>query len=176
ENNVPYLGICLGMQVALIEYARHVAGMADAHSTEFNKASTHPVVGLITEWLDSDGAVETRSEDSDLGGTMRLGSQACNLVKGTKARAIYGKDVIQERHRHRYEVNNHFLPQLKEAGLVVSGLSADNQLVEIIEIPTHPWFVASQFHPEFCSTPRDGHPLFEGFVAASHQHQKQQRV
>ena len=176
ENNVPYLGICLGMQVALIEYARHVAGMADAHSTEFNKASTHPVVGLITEWLDSDGALETRSEDSDLGGTMRLGSQACNLVKGTKAQAIYGKDVIQERHRHRYEVNNHFLPQLKEAGLVVSGLSADNQLVEIIEIPTHPWFVASQFHPEFCSTPRDGHPLFEGFVAASHQHQKQQRV
>lgn len=176
ENNVPYLGICLGMQVALIEYARHVAGMADAHSTEFNKASTHPVVGLITEWLDADGALETRSEDSDLGGTMRLGSQACNLVKGTKARAIYGKDVIQERHRHRYEVNNHFLPQLKEAGLVVSGLSADNQLVEIIEIPTHPWFVASQFHPEFCSTPRDGHPLFEGFVAASHQHQKQQRV
>ncbi|MEN3157548.1 CTP synthase [Alkalimonas sp. NCh-2] len=176
ENNVPYLGICLGMQVALIEYARHVAGMADAHSSEFNKASTHPVVGLITEWLDADGAVETRSEDSDLGGTMRLGSQACNLVKGTKARAIYGKDVIQERHRHRYEVNNHFLPQLKEAGLVVSGLSADNQLVEIIEIPTHPWFVASQFHPEFCSTPRDGHPLFEGFVAASHQHQKQQRV
>ncbi|MEE2023215.1 CTP synthase [Alkalimonas mucilaginosa] len=176
ENNVPYLGICLGMQVALIEYARHVAGMVDAHSSEFNKASTHPVVGLITEWLDADGAVETRSEDSDLGGTMRLGSQACNLVKGTKARAIYGKDVIQERHRHRYEVNNHFLPQLKEAGLVVSGLSADNQLVEIIEIPTHPWFVASQFHPEFCSTPRDGHPLFEGFVAASHQHQKQQRV
>ncbi|MCC5826362.1 CTP synthase [Alkalimonas sp.] len=176
ENNVPYLGICLGMQVALIEFARHVAGMADAHSSEFNKASTHPVVGLITEWLDADGALETRSEDSDLGGTMRLGSQACNLVKGTKARAIYGKDVIQERHRHRYEVNNHFLPQLKEAGLVVSGLSADNQLVEIIEIPTHPWFVASQFHPEFCSTPRDGHPLFEGFVAASHQHQKQQRV
>ncbi|SEA79333.1 CTP synthase [Alkalimonas amylolytica] len=176
ENNVPYLGICLGMQVALIEFARHVAGMTDAHSSEFNKASTHPVVGLITEWLDADGALETRSEDSDLGGTMRLGSQACNLVKGTKARAIYGKDVIQERHRHRYEVNNHFLPQLKEAGLVVSGLSADNQLVEIIEIPTHPWFVASQFHPEFCSTPRDGHPLFEGFVAASHQHQKQQRV
>jgi CTP synthase len=176
ENNVPYLGICLGMQVALIEFARHVAGMSDAHSTEFNKASTHPVVGLITEWLDADGAVEVRTETSDLGGTMRLGSQACNLVANTKARAIYGKDVIQERHRHRYEVNNHFLPQLKEAGLVVSGLSADNQLVEMIEIPTHPWFVASQFHPEFCSTPRDGHPLFEGFVAATYQYQKQQRV
>ncbi|MDP4535427.1 CTP synthase [Alkalimonas collagenimarina] len=175
ENNVPYLGICLGMQVALIEFARHVAGMEDAHSTEFNKASSHPVVGLITEWLDADGAVEVRSESSDLGGTMRLGSQSCNLVANTKARATYGKDVIQERHRHRYEVNNHFLPQLKEAGLVVSGLSADNQLVEMIEIPTHPWFVASQFHPEFCSTPRDGHPLFEGFVAATYQYQKQQR-
>ena len=176
ENNVPYLGICLGMQVALIEFARHVAGMDDAHSTEFNKGSTHPVVGLITEWLDADGAVEVRTENSDLGGTMRLGSQSCNLVTDTKARAIYGKDMIQERHRHRYEVNNHFLPQLKEAGLVVSGLSADNQLVEMIEIPTHPWFVASQFHPEFCSTPRDGHPLFEGFVAATYQYQKQQRV
>lgn len=176
ENNIPYLGICLGMQVALIEFARHVAGMDDAHSTEFNKNSTHPVVGLITEWLDADGAVETRSENSDLGGTMRLGSQSCNLVANTKARAVYGNDVIQERHRHRYEVNNHFLPRLKEAGLVVSGLSADNQLVEMIEIPTHPWFVASQFHPEFCSTPRDGHPLFEGFVAATYQYQKQQRV
>lgn len=176
EQKIPYLGICLGMQVALIEYARHVAGMPGAHSTEFNKATPYPVVGLITEWRDADGAVEVRTDKSDLGGTMRLGSQNCNLKENTKAREIYGKAVIQERHRHRYEVNNHLRPQLEEAGLVVSGLSADNQLVEMIEIPDHPWFVAGQFHPEFNSTPRDGHPLFQSFVAAAHQFQKQQRV
>lgn len=176
ENNVPYLGICLGMQVALIEYARHVAGMVGAHSTEFNKETPYPIVGLITEWLDAGGSLEKRSDKSDLGGTMRLGSQSCNLIANTKAREIYGKDVIFERHRHRYEVNNNLRPKLEEAGLVVSGLSADNQLVEMIEIPSHPWFVAGQFHPEFNSTPRDGHPLFQGFVAAAHKHQKQQRV
>jgi CTP synthase len=176
ENKVPYLGICLGMQVALIEYARNVVGMTHAHSTEFNKDTPYPVVGLITEWRDADGSVETRTDKSDLGGTMRLGSQNCNLIDNTKAREIYGKAVIQERHRHRYEVNNHLRPQLEEAGLVVSGLSADNQLVEMIEIPSHPFFVAGQFHPEFNSTPRDGHPLFQAFVAAAHKVQKQQRV
>ena len=176
ENKVPYLGICLGMQVALIEYARNVAGLTGAHSTEFNKATPYPVVGLITEWLDADGSVEKRTDKSDMGGTMRLGSQNCNLIDNTKAREIYGKAVIQERHRHRYEVNNHLRPKLEEAGLVVSGLSADNQLVEMIEIPSHPFFVAGQFHPEFNSTPRDGHPLFQAFVAAAHKAQKQQRV
>ncbi|KKO44115.1 CTP synthetase [Arsukibacterium ikkense] len=176
EQGVPYLGICLGMQVALIDYARNVAGMAGAHSTEFNKDTPYPVVGLITEWLDAAGSVETRSDASDLGGTMRLGSQNCNLVDNTKAREIYGKAVIQERHRHRYEVNNHLRPKLEEAGLVVSGLSADNQLVEMIEIPSHPFFVAGQFHPEFNSTPRDGHPLFQAFVAAAYKIQKKQRV
>jgi len=176
EQKVPYLGICLGMQVALIEYARNVAGLSGAHSTEFNKATPYPVVGLITEWRDADGSVEVRTDKSDLGGTMRLGSQNCNLIDNTKARDIYGKSVIQERHRHRYEVNNNLRPQLEEAGLVISGLSADNQLVEMIEIPDHPWFVAGQFHPEFNSTPRDGHPLFQSFVAAAHKFQKQQRV
>lgn len=174
ENKVPYLGICLGMQVALIEFARNVAGMTDAHSTEFNKATPYPVVGLITEWLDSDGQIEQRTDNSDLGGTMRLGSQNCNLKTNTKARDVYGSDVVSERHRHRYEVNNKYVPTLEEAGLVISGLSADNQLVEMIEIPSHPWFVAGQFHPEFNSTPRDGHPLFQGFVAAAHKFQKQQ--
>lgn len=174
EAKVPYLGICLGMQVALIEFARNVAGMKAAHSTEFNKNTPYPVVGLITEWLDSAGQLEVRSGDSDLGGTMRLGSQNCNLKANTKAREIYGSDVIRERHRHRYEVNNHFIPKLEEAGLIISGLSADNQLVEMIELPNHPWFVAGQFHPEFNSTPRDGHPLFQGFVAAAYKYQKQQ--
>lgn len=174
EAKVPYLGICLGMQVALIEFARNVAGMKAAHSTEFNKNTPYPVVGLITEWLDSAGQLEVRSGDSDLGGTMRLGSQNCNLKANTKARDIYGSDVIRERHRHRYEVNNHFIPKLEEAGLIISGLSADNQLVEMIELPNHPWFVAGQFHPEFNSTPRDGHPLFQGFVAAAYKYQKQQ--
>ncbi len=176
EHKVPYLGICLGMQVALIEYARNVAGMKDAHSTEFNKKTPYPVVGLITEWLDADGKVEQRTDKSDMGGTMRLGSQNCNLKANTKAREIYGNDIISERHRHRYEVNNNYVAQLEEAGLKISGLSADNQLVEMIEIPTHPWFVAGQFHPEFNSTPRDGHPLFQGFVAAAYKYQKQQLV
>ncbi len=167
ENKVPYLGICLGMQVAVIEFARHVAGLEDAHSTEFNAACANPVVGLITEWRDATGSVEQRTDDSDLGGTMRLGGQECRLEPGSTAHSSYGKDVIVERHRHRYEVNNNLLPKLQEAGLIVSGRSKDNALVEVVEVPDHPWFVACQFHPEFTSTPRDGHGLFEGFIRAA---------
>lgn len=174
ENNVPYLGICLGMQVALIEYARNVAEMEAAHSTEFNPNTPNPVVGLITEWIDESGNVETRTEDSDLGGTMRVGSQLCHLVKGSKVHDMYGSDTIYERHRHRYEVNNNLLPQIEKAGLKVTGLSADKKLVEIIENPNHPWFVAAQFHPEFTSTPRDGHPLFEGFIKAAREYQNRE--
>ncbi len=167
ENKVPYLGICLGMQVAVIEYARDVLGWADANSTEFDKSCGHPVVGLITEWQDSTGATKTRSESSDLGGTMRLGAQECQLEEGSQARQCYDKPLIVERHRHRYEVNNNLLPQLTEAGLRVTGRSGDGALVEVIEVADHPWFVACQFHPEFTSTPRDGHPLFSGFVNAA---------
>jgi CTP synthase len=174
ENKVPYLGICLGMQAALIDFARNVAGLTDAHSTEFNAETPHPVIGLINEWLDEEGQIEYRHEKSDLGGTMRLGSQLCHLVKGTKANDVYGRETIYERHRHRYEVNNNYREQLSKAGLVFSGLSTDKTLVEMIEIPDHPWFIAGQFHPEFNSTPRDGHPLFESFIAASFEHQKQQ--
>jgi CTP synthase len=173
ENKIPYLGICLGMQVALIEYARNVAGMEGAHSSEFDKDTPYPVVGLITEWTTESGDVEVRSENSDLGGTMRLGSQQCHLNKDSKARDLYGSASIYERHRHRYEVNNNLLPELKKAGLKVTGLSADKKLVEIIENPEHPWFVAAQFHPEFTSTPRDGHPLFTGFVAAAGEYNKE---
>ena len=172
ENKVPYLGICLGMQVALIEYARNVAGLEGANSTEFNAKSAHPVVGLITEWQDADGNVEVRDEQSDLGGTMRLGAQKCHLTPGSKVSEVYGSDEIVERHRHRYEVNNHYVEQLEKAGLSFTGLSEDKKLVEIIENKDHPWFIAAQFHPEFTSTPRDGHPLFEGFIAAAHTHQK----
>ena len=167
ENNIPYLGICLGMQIAVIEYARNVCGLKGANSTEFDADTEYPVVGLITEWIDEQGNKEQRSEESDLGGTMRLGSQVCHLIPGSKASQIYGAEQIEERHRHRFEVNNNFLPKLKEAGLVIGGLSADKTLVETVELPEHPWFFASQFHPEFTSTPRDGHPLFQGFVAAA---------
>ncbi len=172
ENNIPYLGICLGMQVALIEYARNIAGMSDANSTEMTMNTTHPVIALITEWLNEDGVIETRDEDSDLGGTMRLGAQSCALVEGSLARKLYDSKEILERHRHRYEVNNAFLPELVDAGIRVSGRSVDNDLVEMIELPDHPWFVACQFHPEFTSTPRDGHPLFTGFIEAAIKHQK----
>ncbi|MGL5286213.1 MAG: CTP synthase [Aeromonas sp.] len=172
ENKIPYLGICLGMQVAMIEFARNVAGMEGAHSSEFKKDTPYPVVGLITEWVDEEGNVETRSEKSDLGGTMRLGSQLCHLIEGSKVRELYGSATIYERHRHRYEVNNTLLPKIEAAGLKVTGLSADKKLVEIIEIPDHPWFVAAQFHPEFTSTPRDGHALFAGFVKAAGEYQK----
>ena len=175
ENGVPYLGICLGMQVALIEFARHVAGMEKANSTEFDPETPYPVVGLITEWQDKEGTIIQRDENSDLGGTMRLGAQLCHLLPGSKAHQIYGSDTITERHRHRYEVNNNLREPLEKAGLVFSGLSFDKKLVEMIELPDHPWFVAGQFHPEFTSTPRDGHPLFGGFVAAAKAHQDKQK-
>jgi len=160
------------MQVALIEFARHVAGLEGAHSTEFNSQTPHPVVGLITEWINEEGDVETRHESSDLGGTMRLGAQLCHLKQGTKAAEAYKATTCVERHRHRYEVNNNYIERLEKAGLVFSGLSSDRKLIEMIELPNHPWFVASQFHPEFTSTPRDGHALFEGFIAASYAYQK----
>ena len=167
EHKIPYLGICLGMQVAIIEYARNVVGWEDANSTEFNKNSPHPVIALITEWLNEQGQIEHRSENSDLGGTMRLGAQLCHLEDGSKVRELYGKPEIYERHRHRYEVNNQFIDKLTEMGMKITGRSADGKLVEIVENPNHPWFVAVQFHPEFTSTPRDGHPLFAGFVKAA---------
>ena len=168
EKGVPYLGICLGMQLAVIEFARHLAGMTDANSTEFNDATEHPVVALITEWLDRDGAVEKRSADSDMGGTMRLGSQRVPVQSGTKAATIYGAEV-NERHRHRYEVNNHYVPQLEKAGMIISARTPSENLPEMMELPSsmHPWFVGVQFHPEFTSTPRDGHPLFKSFVEAA---------
>ncbi|MFZ2312179.1 MAG: CTP synthase [Methylobacter sp.] len=172
ENKIPYLGICLGMQVAVIEFARDVAGLEGAHSTEFLPKSPHPVIGLITEWMSEDGQLETRSEDSDLGGSMRLGGQQCRLQSDSLAYQLYQKDVITERHRHRYEFNNQYLEKLEQAGLSFSGKSIDGRLVEVIEIRDHPWFLACQFHPEFTSTPRKGHPLFSGFVAAASQHKK----
>ncbi len=167
ENKIPYLGICLGMQVAVIEYARNVANLPEANSTEFDKQSPHPVIGLITEWINVDGKTESRDEKADLGGTMRLGGQECRLVGGSKVKEIYDNELIVERHRHRYEVNNNYLEQLQQAGLRVGGWSADDTLVEVVEVPEHPWFVACQFHPEFTSTPRDGHPLFTGFIKAA---------
>ncbi|PHM65120.1 CTP synthetase [Xenorhabdus stockiae] len=174
ENKIPYLGICLGMQVALIEFARNVAGMEGANSTEFEPECKLPVVGLITEWRDENGNVEVRSEESDLGGTMRVGGQLCRLTENSLVRNLYGQDDIIERHRHRYEVNNLLLKRIEDAGLRIAGRSIDNKLVEIIENPNHPWFVACQFHPEFTSTPRDGHPLFAGFVEAAGKYQKSQ--
>ncbi|WP_299599330.1 CTP synthase [uncultured Microbulbifer sp.] len=172
ENNVPFLGICLGLQSVVIEYARNVLGLEGANSTEFDAKAKHPVIGLITEWIDAEGKVEKRDEKSDLGGTMRLGGQECRLAKDTKAREIYGKDVIVERHRHRYEVNNNYVDRLQQAGLKIGGWSADDTLVEMVELPEHNWFLACQFHPEFTSTPRDGHPLFESFVAAALKHKQ----
>ncbi len=167
EQGVPYLGICLGMQVAVIEYARNVAGLDSANSTEFDETTAHPVIGLITEWIEADGHVQRRNQKSDLGGTMRLGSQPCHLIEGSRVRSLYGQDCIHERHRHRYEFNNNYRDRLEQAGLRISGLSADSNLVEIVEVPEHPWFVGCQFHPEFTSTPRDGHPLFESFIRAA---------
>jgi CTP synthase len=167
ENKVPYLGICLGMQVAVIEFARHVAGLEGATSSEFNKEAEHQVIGLITEWATSEGDVETRGETDDLGGTMRLGAQICHLAEGSTAATAYGSTEIKERHRHRYEVNNNYVDQLEQAGLRISGRSVDGELVEVVEVADHPWFVACQFHPEFTSTPRDGHGLFTGFIQAA---------
>jgi len=167
ENNVPYLGICLGMQLAVIEFTRHVMGWKDAHSTEFASDTTHPVVALITEWMTSKGEIEKRDIDSDLGGTMRLGEQKAILKPGSKVEKIYGASSVGERHRHRYEVNGQLLDQIQSHGLVVSATSENEGLCEVVELESHPWFVGCQFHPEFTSTPRKGHPLFNGFVAAA---------
>ncbi len=173
EHGVPYLGICLGMQLAIVEYGRHVLQLADAHSTEFNRASSHPVIALITEWQDRSHGIQQRDEGSQLGGTMRLGAQEVLLQAGTSARELYGREVIAERHRHRFEFNNNYLEAYQRAGMKFSGFSRDG-LVEIIELPSHPWFVATQFHPEFISTPRDGHPLFTGFVRAARAYRASQ--
>ena len=167
ENAIPYLGICLGMQLAVIEFARRMAGFSGANSTEFDADTPFPVIALICEWTNADGKIETRSIDSDLGGTMRLGGQECRLAEGSLVRKVYGAERIVERHRHRYEVNNQYLSQLEQAGLKVSGLSSTQDLCEMIELPNHPWFVGCQFHPEFTSSPRRGHPLFESFVMAA---------
>jgi CTP synthase len=167
EHRIPYFGICYGLHAATVDFARHVAGLAGANSTENDKATPHPVIALITEWRTAGGELEKRSEGSDLGGTMRLGAQECRLRAGTLARDLYGKDVVSERHRHRYEFNNLYRQQFEDLGLVISGRSMDDLLVEMIELPDHPWFLACQFHPEFTSTPRDGHPLFHGFVRAA---------
>ncbi len=169
ENKVPYLGICLGMQVAVIEYARNVLGLKQAHSTEFDSATPDPVIGLITEWQTTDGQLETRDADSDLGGTMRLGGQLCKLQENSKIRELYAEDQIMERHRHRYEFNNQYREPLQQAGLQFAGLSEDGNLVEVVEIVDHPWFIACQFHPEFTSNPRRGHPLFTGFVQTARE-------
>ncbi|WP_439107176.1 CTP synthase [Congregibacter sp.] len=170
ENDIPFLGICLGMHVALVEYARNVCGLAEAHSSEMAPQTPHPIVALITEWQNADGSTEQRDESSDMGGTMRLGSQPCHLESGTRIREIYGSDVISERHRHRYEVNNNYVSTLRDYGMTIAGWSADKSLVEMIELPEHAWFVACQFHPEFTSRPRGGHPLFTSYVQAACQH------
>jgi CTP synthase len=166
EHGIPYLGICLGMQVAIVEFGRHALGLADANSTEFNRATPHPVIALISEWQDQVHGAQTRDEGSDKGGSMRLGAQEVLLGAGTHAREMYGRDLIMERHRHRYEFNNNYLDRYRQAGMRFSGFSRDG-LVEVIELTDHPWFVATQFHPEFTSTPRDGHPLFTGFIRAA---------
>jgi CTP synthase len=172
ENGIPYLGICYGMQAAAVEFARNVCGLEGANTTENKPATPHPVIGLITEWLDASGNIEERDEQSDLGGTMRLGGQECRLTRGTLAHHLYGRDTIVERHRHRYEFNNRYREIFQKKGMVLSGLSMDGMLVEMIEIPGHPWFVACQFHPEFTSSPRYGHPLFTGFIEAALRHQQ----
>ncbi len=167
EHAIPYLGICLGLQAAVVEFARNVCGLTGANSTEIDADSPHPVIGLITEWMDESGQKQLRDEGSDLGGTMRLGAQRCRLQPDTKSRKLYGKDEILERHRHRYEFNNHYRDTLHDHGMVIAGLSSDEMLVEMVELPGHPWFVACQFHPEFTSTPREAHPLFTGFIRAA---------
>jgi CTP synthase len=167
ENKVPFFGICLGMQIAVIEFARNVVGWKNANSTEFDNKTKHPVVALVTEWMDASGKKEQRTAESDIGGTMRLGGQKCSLFADSLAHAMYNQDVIVERYRHRYEVNNNFINQMTAAGLKVSGISSHNNLIEIIEHPNHPWFLGCQFHPEFTSNPREGHPLFIGFISAA---------
>jgi len=175
ERNIPYLGICLGMQIAIIEFARHKAKMENANSTEFHSDTPYPVIALVSEWKDLNGNIEKRDENSDLGGTMRLGGQKCNLKRGTLARKLYRQEQIMERHRHRYEVNNTLMSELEKYGLVVSGRSHDNQLVEMIELPDHPWFIGCQFHPEFTSTPCKGHPLFIGFIKAALEYAQERK-
>jgi CTP synthase len=174
ESRIPYLGICLGMQLAVIEFARHKAGLEGANSTEFDPATPHPVIALITEWQSADGRIERRDEHSDLGGTMRLGAQPADVVAGTLVHRVYKSDVVNERHRHRYEVNNHYLPRLEAAGLKVAARTKAESLVELVELPDHPWFIGCQFHPEFTSTPRAGHPLFKSFIEAAIKHQAEQ--
>lgn len=169
ENKIPYLGICLGMQSVVIEFARNVLGLKNANSTEFDPNTPDPVVGLITEWINEEGSVERRDENSDLGGTMRLGGQECRLEKSSKVADIYNSELVVERHRHRFEVNNNYVERLQSAGLKIGGWSADDDLVEVVEIEDHPWFVACQFHPEFTSTPRDGHPLFTSYIQAANK-------
>jgi CTP synthase len=170
SNKIPYLGICLGMQVAVIEFARHVANLEGAHSTEFDPKCAHPVIALITEWINDQGALQKRDENSDLGGTMRLGGQTCRIAENSRIRGLYKKEFIVERHRHRFEFNNTYLDTLQEAGLRIAGKSLDDNLVEVIELDDHPWFVGCQFHPEFTSRPRNGgHPLFNGFITAAKQ-------
>ena len=172
EGGIPYLGICYGLQAASVEFARNVCGLEEANTTEIEPATPHGVIGLITEWQDASGAVEQRNEQSDLGGTMRLGAQDCRLREGSLARKLYDREIISERHRHRYEFNNHYRDIFQKNGMVLSGFSMDEMLVEIIELPDHPWFVACQFHPEFTSSPRDGHPLFTGFIEAALREQQ----
>jgi CTP synthase len=172
ENGIPYLGICYGLQAAVVEFARNVCGLEGANTTEVDPETPHGVIGMITEWLDASGSVEQRDEGSDLGGTMRLGGQKCRLREGSLARKLYGQDVVTERHRHRYEFNNHYRDIFQKHGMLLSGLSMDEMLVEIIEITDHPWFLACQFHPEFTSSPRDGHPLFTGFIEAALREQQ----
>ena len=172
ENGIPYLGICYGMQAAVVEFARNVCGLEGANTTEVDPDTPHGVIGMITEWLDASGNVEQRDEGSDLGGTMRLGGQRCRLKEGSLARKLYGKEIVTERHRHRYEFNNNYRDIFQKHGMLLSGMSMDEMLVEIIEIPDHPWFLACQFHPEFTSTPRDGHPLFTGFIEAALREQQ----
>ncbi|MDX1434888.1 MAG: CTP synthetase, partial [Gammaproteobacteria bacterium] len=176
ENGVPYLGLCLGMQVAVIEYARNMAGMAGADSTEFNPGTPFPVIALITEWVTKEGTIEHRDESSELGGTMRLGAQQCRLRRESLSRRIYGRDIITERHRHRYEFNNTYMDPLQDAGLLIAGKTIDGNLVEMVEVPGHPFFIGSQFHPEFSSTPRDGHPLFNGFIEAAHAYREKKHT
>ena len=174
ENNIPFLGICLCMHMAMIEYGRHICGLTGAHSSEMEPTTPHPVVALITEWQDADGSLEKRDAQSDLGGTMRLGAQTCHLVEGSLAQKVYGASEIRERHRHRYEINNNYVAQIEAAGLRVGGWSQDRELVEMVELPSHPWFLACQFHPEFTSRPRGGHPLFTSYIEAALRHTEAQ--
>ena len=176
ENGIPYLGICLGMQVAVIEYARHVCGLEGAHSTEIDPDCAHPVIALVTEWHDSGGQLQHRSLESVKGGTMRLGAQRARLAAGSRARAIYNSELIEERHRHRFEFNNTYREAIENGGMRISGETPEDHLAEVVELPDHPWFIGCQFHPEFSSTPREGHPLFSSFVHAARQYRNSHQI